>query len=110
MNGTVNTDTSDLYELKAALESFAQSTQYLQLVSENMLCDFDNALRAFEYKLGEENNCDFEDFKIMHHKYENARDLFSEQLSRLLQHKLVTAEGQKNIYTLISIIEKYQNL
>ncbi len=107
MATTIHTDVSDLYQLKDILLNISRSTEYLSMVTESAFYDFENTIKNFTITLESEDPESLEDFQALVYRYQNSRELFSDRLNCLLRQEIVTAEGQKNIYTLITLLEKY---
>ncbi|WP_346908575.1 hypothetical protein [Faecalicatena orotica] len=102
MSSFVDTDTEPLYRLKNQLERFREQTEYMQM--------FTGAeLDEFEREIGQQSGGrkEDDDFRALWGRYENCRELFQERVDRLLKHEIVNREGERNIYTLISILETY---
>lgn len=109
MNSYVDTNVEPLYKLKHQLERFREQTEYMQMFTDARLDEFEREIKQTRDYIcsGDNNNTDDEDFFILWNQYENCRDIFTDRVKRLLQHEIVNREGQRNLYTLISILETY---
>lgn len=101
MGSFVDTDVEPLYRLKTQLEKFREETEYMRLFVGAELDEFERDMRQDSRRQEDDEFC------ALWGRYENYRESFQERVDRLLQHNIVNREGERNIYTLISILETY---
>lgn len=111
MSRFVDTNVEPLVSLKNSLETFRDQTECMRMLTEAELNKFEQKVISYIARMeaNEEWQMDSEQFYALWNRYQSDRQIFEAHIDCLLRHEMVQSGGNRNLYTLISVLEEYLN-